>query len=168
MIRPSLFAVSLVALVAPFSAEALSPVVPPRLIRTESSPAVYYALPDGQRFAFPNERIYQSWFQDFSGVYTVSQSALAEYRLAGSVTYRAGTLIKLTTDPKVYVVGARGELRRRRLLEVCLEKRGRAKSMIFLTPFFLPIRLVLLSTTQIPHGSQRRASPQRVMGYKEI
>lgn len=84
---------------------------PGRLLRTSGNPAVYYTLNDGHRFAFPNERIFQSWFSSFDGVQTVSPEALASSQLSGVVLYHPGTLIKITTVPKVYMVGTNGELR---------------------------------------------------------
>ena len=74
--------------------------------------AVYYVATDGNRYAFPNERIYASWYADFSGVSTVTDTELASYPLGGNVTYRPGTrLLKLTNDPKVYAVEPGGVLR---------------------------------------------------------
>lgn len=77
-----------------------------------TSPAVYYVGTDGQRYVFPNERIFYSWYPDFSDVDTVDDADLAEYPLGGNVTYRPGTrLVKLTNDPKVYAVEPGGVLR---------------------------------------------------------
>ncbi len=77
-----------------------------------SLPAVYYVASDGNRYAFPNERIYTSWYADFSGVTTIEDTELASYPLGGNVMYRPGTrLIKLTNDPKVYAVEPGGVLR---------------------------------------------------------
>lgn len=76
-----------------------------------SGPAVYYAS-GGKRYVFPNEKIYFSWYRDFSGVRTVSDTELASHLIGGNVTYKPGVrLIKLQTDPKVYAVGAGGRLR---------------------------------------------------------
>lgn len=77
-----------------------------------SLPAVYYLGTDGQRYVFPNERIYASWYPDFSDVDEVGDDELADYALGGNVTYRPGTrLVKLTNDPKVYAVEPGGVLR---------------------------------------------------------
>lgn len=74
--------------------------------------AVYYLGTDGDRYVFPNERIYASWYPDFSDVDEVSDTELARYALGGNVTYRPGTrLVKLTNDPKVYAVEPGGVLR---------------------------------------------------------
>lgn len=76
-----------------------------------SGPAVYY-VDDGKRYVFPNERVYLSWYPDFSGVATVTDAELAAYPIGGNVTYRPGSrLVKITSDPKVYAVSAGGSLR---------------------------------------------------------
>lgn len=77
-----------------------------------SSAAVYYVGSDGNRYVFPNEKIYFSWYPDFSTVTTIADEALAEYPIGGNITYRPGTrLIKLTSSPKVYAVEPGGILR---------------------------------------------------------
>lgn len=91
------------------TASALS-IDPGRLIRSPENPAVYYAAGD-LRYAFPNERIFRSWGVSFDVVQTVSASRLAEWRLAGVIVYRPGRLIKIDTDPKVYLVTDNGVLR---------------------------------------------------------
>lgn len=76
-----------------------------------SGAAVYYYAADGNRYAFPNEGTYFSWFKDFSNVQEVSDAELANIPLAGNVTYRPGIhLIKIQTDPKVYAVSYGGKL----------------------------------------------------------
>ena len=77
-----------------------------------SLPALYYLAGDGQRYTFPNLATYETWFSNFSGVQTVSDSVLASYPLAGNVTYRPGSrLLKIQSDPKTYAVGLNGTLR---------------------------------------------------------
>ena len=84
----------------------------PRNLIKASGPAVYYYGDDGMRYAFPNDKVYFSWYNDFSGIETLTDEELAEIPLSGNVTYRPGTrLVKITTDPKVYAVGAGGLLR---------------------------------------------------------
>lgn len=77
-----------------------------------SGPAVYYKSADnGQRYVFPNENTYFSWYRDFSGVVTISDAELAAIPIGGNVTIRPGTkLVKITTDPKVYAVSLGGML----------------------------------------------------------
>ncbi|MDQ5919530.1 MAG: hypothetical protein QG668_257, partial [Patescibacteria group bacterium] len=75
-----------------------------------SGPAVYY-YSNGRRFVFPNEATYRSWFADFSGVRTITDSELAAIMIGGNVTMRPGTsLVKITTDPRVYAVTRGGVL----------------------------------------------------------
>ncbi|MFA7287094.1 MAG: hypothetical protein WC052_05530, partial [Patescibacteria group bacterium] len=82
------------------------------LIKMAGNSAVYYLGSDGKRYVFPNDKSYFTWYSDFSGVVTVSQSELQSYQIGGNVTYRAGTrLVKITTDPKVYAVEPGGLLR---------------------------------------------------------
>lgn len=81
-----------------------------RLIKGPNSSAVYYSI-DTRRFAFPNEAIFRSWYTDFSQVSSVSREELAQFRLAGAVAFQPGSLIKLTTDPKVYAVDHLAKLR---------------------------------------------------------
>lgn len=77
-----------------------------------SSPAVYYYSQNGKRLVFPTEKTFKTWFADFSGVKTITDSELAAISLGGNVTYRPGVkLVKITTDPKVYAVAAGGTLR---------------------------------------------------------
>src|SRR4051812_39817333 len=49
---------------------------------------VYYLATDGQRYTFPDEKTYKTWYgSDFSKVMTISDSALADIALAGNITY---------------------------------------------------------------------------------
>lgn len=74
--------------------------------------AVYYLAADGKRYTFPNSKIYNSWYADFSGVKMITDSELTSYSIGGNVHYRPGTrLVKITTDPKVYAVTPGGVLR---------------------------------------------------------
>lgn len=74
--------------------------------------AVYYVGNDGKRYVFPTEKTYLTWYSDFSGVKEISATELASYRIGGNITYRPGTrMVKITTDPKVYVVTKGGVLK---------------------------------------------------------
>jgi hypothetical protein len=96
------------ALLSPVAAHAEAP---GSLIKGPS-PAVYYLGADGKRHAFPNERVFKTWFADFSGIVVVSDAELAAMPLGQNVTYKPGArLVKITTDPKVYAVAESGELR---------------------------------------------------------
>ncbi|MBU0540451.1 serine protease, partial [Patescibacteria group bacterium] len=74
------------------------------LARTASESGVYCLKPDGTRFVFPNSTTYMTWFADYSGVMTVTADELAPYRLARNITIKPGTLVKIATDPRVYLV----------------------------------------------------------------
>lgn len=74
--------------------------------------AVYFLSEDGKRHAFPNERVYFTWFADFSRVVEVSSTFMASRTLGKNVTYHPGTrMVKFVTVPKVYVVERKGVLR---------------------------------------------------------
>lgn len=84
---------------------------PGSLIRG-SLPAVYYCARNGKRYVFGNEPVYHSWYADFSGVIWVSDATLASLQIGGNVTYRPGKrMIKIMSDPTVYVVSKGGALR---------------------------------------------------------
>lgn len=74
------------------------------VVRTVETSAVYCLLERPYRLVFPDAATFYSWYPDASGVEYVSLKDLAEYRLIGNVTMRAGSLVKITTDSKVYVV----------------------------------------------------------------
>ncbi|MFA5318535.1 MAG: hypothetical protein WC323_03635 [Patescibacteria group bacterium] len=82
------------------------------LIKMDGLSSVYYLAADGKRYVFPNESTYFSWYSDWSGVVTVSQSELEGYPLGKNITVRPGTkLVKITTNPTVYAVEPNGTLR---------------------------------------------------------
>ncbi|MFA5300207.1 MAG: hypothetical protein WC389_18625 [Lutibacter sp.] len=82
------------------------------LIKGESFSAVYYKSVDGKRYVFPNQRVYNSWYADFSSVKIISDAELANIPIGGSVSYKPNSrLVKITTDPKVYWVSKNGVLR---------------------------------------------------------
>lgn len=78
-----------------------------------SGQTVYYFATDGYRYVFPNAKTYFTWYTDFSGVKQIPDGMLGAIPLARSnVTYRPGKkMVKITTDPKVYVVDRGGILR---------------------------------------------------------
>jgi hypothetical protein len=87
-------------------------VVSPESLIKGSLPAVYYLAVDGKRYVFPNDKIYFSWYQDFSAVKIVTDAELASYTIGGNVTYKPATrLVKIQSDPKVYAVGSGGTFR---------------------------------------------------------
>lgn len=89
-----------------------APCVSESLIRTASQSAVYYCGANGKRYVFPNEKIYFSWYADFSAVTVVSDEKMASIQIGGNVTYKPGSrMIKVESDPKTYVVSRGGQLR---------------------------------------------------------
>ncbi len=86
---------------------------PGDLIKGTQFSTVYYFGPDGKRYVFPNDKTYFTWYKDFSKVKTISDGQLGTIPLGRSnVTYRPGyKMVKITTDPKTYVVDQGGILR---------------------------------------------------------
>lgn len=82
------------------------------LIKSSAASDVYYYI-NGMRAPFPNEKVFKTWYSDFSGVKTLTPTEIANISLGGfNVSYRPGTkLVKITTDPKVYAVEPGGKLR---------------------------------------------------------
>jgi hypothetical protein len=79
---------------------------------TQEDSAVYYYGKDCKRHAFPNSRVYFTWFSDFKGVTVVQPSALAGMPLGKNLSYRPGVrMVKFKTLNKVYAVGHGGTLR---------------------------------------------------------
>lgn len=74
---------------------------------TQADSAVYYVGADGRRHAFPNEKVYFTWYSNFGGVRVVSAGDLASIPLGANATYRPGVkMVKFLTDPKVYAVSS--------------------------------------------------------------
>ncbi|MBI4280716.1 Ig-like domain-containing protein [Candidatus Uhrbacteria bacterium] len=91
---------------------ASAPCVSDTLVKSQASTAVYYCGSDGKRYVFPNDKVYFTWYADFSKVTMVSDAVLASLQLGGVVTYRPGVkMIKIESDPKVYAVAPNGLLR---------------------------------------------------------
>ncbi|MFZ2681937.1 MAG: hypothetical protein WAZ14_02495 [Patescibacteria group bacterium] len=103
------FSIGAGALVSPLTAQAA--VADGQLIKGTSLSTVYYKGYDGLRYAFPNEKTYFSWYANFSGVQTISDSELAGITLGGNIVVRPGThFVKVTSDAKTYAVGRNGML----------------------------------------------------------
>jgi hypothetical protein len=76
-----------------------------------SGDTVYYHSIQGKRYFFPSESVFKTWYPDFTNVAKITDAELANIPLAGNVTYRPGsTLVKITTDPKVYALSRYGTL----------------------------------------------------------
>lgn len=74
--------------------------------------AVYYLGNDGKRHAFPNEKVYFTWYTNFSNIIIVTDDYMASIMLGRNVTYHPGTkMVKFVTVNTVYAVGEDGKLR---------------------------------------------------------
>jgi hypothetical protein len=74
--------------------------------------AVYYVGKDGKRHAFPNSKVFFTWYANFNEVQEVSLTVMSTYGLGRNVAYRPGIrMVKFTTLNNVYVVTRTGGLR---------------------------------------------------------
>lgn len=91
---------------------AIQPSLSGSLVKVEDQSTVYL-VKDGKRFPFPTQKVYDYWYggNNFSAVTTISPTVMASYILTGIVTYKPGTLVKVPSDPKVYLVTDNGGLR---------------------------------------------------------
>ncbi|MBU1629685.1 hypothetical protein KKD88_01255 [Patescibacteria group bacterium] len=79
---------------------------------TQEDTAVYYLGADGRRHAFPNGKVYMTWFSDYSNIKVIAFEDLAAIPLGRNVTYKSGRkMVKFTSDNKVYAVEKGGVLR---------------------------------------------------------
>jgi hypothetical protein len=81
------------------------------VLQNDPCTAVYYYGVDGKRHAFPNEKVFKSWFEDFDDLVIVSAKVLSDIPLGKNVTFRpAERLIKFSTNT-VYAISYAGLLR---------------------------------------------------------
>lgn len=74
--------------------------------------AVYFYGSDGKRHAFPNDKVFFTWYDNFDGVKEVSKSFLSLLSLGKNVTYHPGTkMVKFQSVNTVYAVSKTGMLR---------------------------------------------------------
>lgn len=109
-----LWSLGVAAFVAPLIAQAETTVTLTAgdVIRGASTKNVFYYAADGKRYTFPTDKVFYSWYKDWSMVKVVSDAQLGGITIGGTVAYRPGTnLVKIQTDPKVYAVEANGTLR---------------------------------------------------------
>lgn len=90
------------------------------LIKKADSSSVYYLGADGKRYVFPSDRVFFTWYDDFSTIQILSDTEVESYPLGGNVTAKPGVkLVQAVTndtpwqvaDPKVYAVAGNGTLR---------------------------------------------------------
>ncbi|MEO5927469.1 MAG: FG-GAP-like repeat-containing protein [Patescibacteria group bacterium] len=73
---------------------------------------VYAVGLDGLRHAFPNERVFFSWYKAYPVIKILTGSQMATIPLGSNITYKPGVkLVKIQTDPKVYAVADEAVLR---------------------------------------------------------
>jgi len=74
--------------------------------------AVYYIGSDGNKYVFPDEKTYFTWYANFDDVVKVNVAELDKYPNGGAVTYRPGTKLVTTSDTaRIYAVEPGGVLR---------------------------------------------------------
>jgi photosystem II stability/assembly factor-like uncharacterized protein len=74
--------------------------------------AVYFYGSDGKRHAFPNDKVFFTWYENFNFVKEVSQTFLSSLSLGKNVTYHPGTkMVKFQSVTTVYAVSKTGMLR---------------------------------------------------------
>jgi len=79
---------------------------------TLNDTAVYFYAKNGRRYVFSNEKVYFTWYNDFSNVKTIPIDQMSLIPIGGNVTYKAGSkLVKFQTDPKTYLPTKGGVLR---------------------------------------------------------
>jgi hypothetical protein len=82
------------------------------LVKSASSPAVYYLDDYGIRHPFPNNLTYKTWYRDYSNIKTLKSEEIRSYSLGRSMTVRPGSgLITFSTAKDVYAVEPGGVLR---------------------------------------------------------
>lgn len=82
------------------------------VIKGATTKNVFVYAADGKRYTFPTDKVYFSWFKDWSFVKTIPDAQLGAMTIGGTIAYRPGTqLIKIATDPKVYALEPNGSLR---------------------------------------------------------
>ncbi len=80
--------------------------------KTLEDRVVYYYDTDWYRHPFPNQKVFESWYRDFSGVKELTKEEMAQLPLGKPINYRPGTrLVKIPSIPKVYAVEPGGVLR---------------------------------------------------------
>jgi hypothetical protein len=75
------------------------------LVKSANLSSVYLITSDGKRAVFPHEKVYFSYYADFSRVKVISDLTLSQIALGKNMTLRAGTnLMKMESNPNVYAI----------------------------------------------------------------
>jgi len=86
---------------------------------------VYFLDNEGLRHAFPNEKVYFTWYDDYSDLHLVSDDVMSSFSLGRNITYHPGTkLVKYQTVRTVYAVERYSLLRPIASEEVAIELYG--------------------------------------------
>ena len=79
---------------------------------THTCRTVYFLDNEGKRHAFPNERVYFTWYENYNNMHLITDSMMASFTLGPNVTYHPGTkMVKFPTLNKVYTVSQYSVLR---------------------------------------------------------
>ena len=74
--------------------------------------AVYYYSDGGERHAFPNDKVYFTWYDDFDDVEEIDSDAMSAIALGANMTYHPGVkMVTFVTTNTVYTVSQGGVLR---------------------------------------------------------
>lgn len=108
-----LWSIGVAAFVAPLVANAADVVLTAGdVIKGTSTKNVFYYAADGKRYTFPSDKVYFSWYKDWTVVKTLSDAQLSNITIGGTLPYRAGTqLIKVQSANNVYAVEPGGTIR---------------------------------------------------------
>jgi hypothetical protein len=80
-------------------------------IKLPDQSAVYFLDNDDVRHAYPTQAIWESYFEDdFSFVEVINPTKMAGYSLGRNVPFKSGTLMKIPSVPKVYMIGNNGNM----------------------------------------------------------
>ncbi|OGF48216.1 hypothetical protein A2533_03210 [Candidatus Falkowbacteria bacterium RIFOXYD2_FULL_35_9] len=70
---------------------------------------MYFLDNNSVRHAYPTQKVWESYFGlDFSFVEIINTTEMANYKLGSNVPFNGGTLIKIPSVPKVYIVDGSG------------------------------------------------------------
>lgn len=82
------------------------------VISCPNTTSAYYVSSDGDRWVFPDQQTYYSWYIDTSNIMEVPCSELGSYAIGGNITIQPGTwLIKNQSSPEVFAIEPGGILR---------------------------------------------------------
>lgn len=82
------------------------------LVKVRENSEVFYLGADGRRHSFSNEKVFFTWYCDFSSVREMSLADVARIPLGENVSYRPGArMVKLVASPRTYVVDRLSVLR---------------------------------------------------------